>query len=431
MTSGVADRELGEALETARAALAAARECGVEPVDGRDAIALARAVEELRRDVDALGIEVMDAVDRRGLHKADGHSSAKAFVRHHLRLSNAEASARDKTMRVMRDLPQVAAAYRSGELGTDQVRLLGRLHANRRVRDAMVERQGWFLAKAAGERSYRDFELVVRRWERLNDEDGPEPNDRANRNRNANIVQNDFDLTWTLFGRFGAFQGATIREIWDHYYQAETETDWEKARVELGDAATVMDLPRTDGQRRADAFYQIFQDAVCAPGSATPPDYVHNIVWSAETYEEMLRRLDGEAPEPVDVDTHQCETMDGTPVEPTEAAVLSLLHQVRRVLVDARSLVIDQGRARCFTGSARTAVRLTSTRCMWPGCHVPTTRCEIDHLHDHARGGPTNPDNGGNCCGRHNRWLQKGFSVSRDPTTGEILIFRPDGTQLE
>lgn len=166
----------------------------------------------------------MDEIDRRGLHEADGHSSAKVLVRHVLRLSNGEAAARDRAMRAMSGLPEVAGSYRRGQLGTDQLRLLGRVHANARIRDEMAGRQGWFLSKAAGERSYRDFELEVRKWESLTDEDGPEPNDRANRSRNANIVQNDFDLTWTLFGRFAAFEGATIREFWDHCYHAETET---------------------------------------------------------------------------------------------------------------------------------------------------------------------------------------------------------------
>ena len=52
---------------------------------------------------------------------------------------------------------------------------------------------------------------------------------------------------------------------------------------------------------------------------------VHNIVWSAETYEAMLESLDtGTLPDP-DPATHRCETLDGVPLDPTEAIVSSLV----------------------------------------------------------------------------------------------------------
>ena len=31
--------------------------------------------------------------------------------------------------------------------------------------------------------------------------------------------------------------------------------------------------------------------------------------------------------------------------------------------------------------------------CVYPGCDVPATRCEVMHLHDWVKGGPTNIDN--------------------------------------
>ena len=55
---------------------------------------------------------------------------------------------------------------------------------------------------------------------------------------------------------------------------------------------------------------------------------------------------------------------------------------------------------------------------------------DIDHTHDHAKGGRTHPGNGGPFCGRHNRLKQKGFAVWRDPA-GEWHVARPDGTEIE
>ena len=54
--------------------------------------------------------------------------------------------------------------------------------------------------------------------------------------------------------------------------------------------------------------------------------------------------------------------------------------------------------------AARLAAQLQSPHCIWPGCDHPTSRCEVDHLHDHARGGPT--------------------------VTGRWRTYRPDGNEI-
>jgi hypothetical protein len=85
------------------------------------------------------------------------------------------------------------------------------------------------------------------------------------------LVQNLFDLSWELSGRFGALQGAELRDIFDRYLHSEWEADWDDARTANGESATVEDLPRSDGQRRADALHRIFSDAAASrPGAAAP-----------------------------------------------------------------------------------------------------------------------------------------------------------------
>ena len=195
-----------------------------------------------------------------------------------------------------------------------------------------------------------------------------------------------------------------------------------------GDDACYADLPRDPAQRRADALWQMAQDAAGAPGSAAA-DVVHNVVWSSESFEAMLASLaTGESPR-LDPRTHRCSTVDGIALEPTEAASTVFVARMRRVVTDAAGTVIDLGRARRFTGSARHAVQLQSTSCVWPGCHRPTSQCEVDHLTEHSRRGMTCPGNGAPLCGRHNRWKQRGFSVWRDPT-GQWHTARPDGTEI-
>ena len=105
---------------------------------------------------------------------------------------------------------------------------------------------------------------------------------------------------------------------------------------------------------------------------------------------------------------------------------------VRRVVFDSAGVVIDMGRKRrLFAGSAREAVFLQSSRCIWPGCCLPSGRCQADHADEWmAHQGATRPGNGAPLCGRHNRWKNKGFRTRRDDD-GHWHIYRPDGTAID
>jgi len=423
-----ANGSAGTSLAEVRSGLNELRLHGVEPAGHKEAVSVIRELETMRRQIDALLVEAQAAIDQRGLHSADGHASAKVMVRHVADLSVSEAKGREQSVRMRRDLPAIAEASSTGRLGIAQSRLLAQVHANVRVRHAMFDTQEWFLRQAAT-LNFRDFQQVIRRWERLVDQDGPTPACvRTHDTRDATIRQDPVDLGVQVKADYGSMQGVSMMEIFEHYVAAERLADWEKARAEHGDDANTSHLPRSEQQRRADALWQLFQDAAGAGTSAVPPEWVHTVVWDSETYEAMVATLDGEDAH-LDPCAVTCETVDGNPLDPCEAAAHSLLHKVRRAVVDAAGTVIDQGQARCFTGSARHAVKLTSRRCIWSGCLVPTSQCQIDHVQEHCSGGLTNPGNGAPLCGRHNRLKNNGFRVWRDPAGG-WHTYRPDGTEI-
>lgn len=417
-----------EALQTIEAALDAVLGAPVSVGSAREAAGLLRSLESCSRRVRAVQLRVQAELDSSGVYAEDAHASAKVMTRHCARLSPGAAAARERGARMAQALPEVHDALARGVLGIDYFDLLARVWANHRVRDHMDAAQGWFL-RIAARLPYRDFEIEVRTWERHADADGPEPaNSRNHHNRDVRLAQDPVDLGWQWAGGCGAMQGAQMSEILEHYISAERLADWEKARAERGEAATANDLARTEAQRRADAIWQVFQDAAANPGSACP-DIVHNIVWDADTIGELARRFGGASPAPLDPTTSVCRTLDGVALDPTEAFASVFVDKLRRVVVDAAGVVIDLGRARRFTGGARLAVQLADSHCPWPGCDVPASACEIDHSIDHARGGETHPHNGGPFCGRHNRHKQKGFAVWRDPS-GVWHTYRPDGSEI-
>ncbi|WP_136055345.1 HNH endonuclease signature motif containing protein [Microbacterium sp. K24] len=53
------------------------------------------------------------------------------------------------------------------------------------------------------------------------------------------------------------------------------------------------------------------------------------------------------------------------------------------------------------TEAMRRHLRARDQHCRFPGCRMPVHRCQIDHNHDHARGGPTSNDNLAHLCVGH------------------------------
>jgi hypothetical protein len=296
--ASVADPEVAAAIDAARAGLASLRSVGVRPADACDAAALARAVEGCAREIRALQLQVLDHIDRAGLHHADGQRNATVFIRHKANLSKPEAKRRAKALRMLRAMPLVAAGFASGRIGACQIDRIARTHANPRVRDALTAADE-DIAVLAARLPYPTFDTKLTDWERLTDEDGAADRaERNDRNRTAAMHQ-DFDGSWRLQATCGAIQGAEMRDIFDHYTEAETLADWAAARTEHGDRATADHLARTDGQRRMDALYRIFCDA--AGHTATTPGGTQictEFIIDQTTFERELRRRYGDHPEP-------------------------------------------------------------------------------------------------------------------------------------
>lgn len=90
--------------------------------------------------------------------------------------------------------------------------------------------------------------------------------------------------------------------------------------------------------------------------------------------------------------------------------------KIQRVLFDPEGRIIGIGTTeRIFTVHQRRAIALRDRECLIPGCHVPASWCEIHHVTEHARGGPTHTDNGVTLCWHHHRTLEtSGWEVRMD-----------------
>lgn len=97
------------------------------------------------------------------------------------------------------------------------------------------------------------------------------------------------------------------------------------------------------------------------------------------------------------------------PVSLAVARQVACTGAVQRVEVGENGRILALGIAdRVFAAPQRKAITLRDGGCVIPGCHVPAAWCEIHHVREAARGGPTHTDNGVLLCWFHHRTIDAG-----------------------
>ena len=393
-------------------------------------------LEVARRQLEAAYVAVLDRADDTGHFRNDGHASVRGWATALTNSSPVETRRRLQTMRALRDLPEARERLADGAVGVEQVREIAKLHANPRLRELVVDGDERLVGHAA--KDFESFSEVLHRWAQFGDPRGAEQRHaEAHEGRDAMVFERDGVVH--LRAKCGTGQGAALIEIFQRQCDAEFLADWEQAQADGLDTASdhtgdpMAHLARSDGQRRMDALHRLVVRGVATSPDAVAPEPLVNIVMTKAEYDaELIALLGGDPVKPAtvdDVDAKRCETTTGITISTRDAVIASMLGHIRRAVVDSSGRVIDLGRKRRFTGAARDAVLLDGRRCLWPGCGRASSRNQIDHTHEHARGGLTTPHNGGPACGRHNRLKSHGYSAHRD-ATGTWHVHRPDGTEL-
>jgi hypothetical protein len=341
------------------------------------------------------------------------------------RWSDSECRDRIRTATLIGSCDRFRDAVLGGEIGVGQSHELGRAFANPRCGDQLVDVADVMVDNAT-KLSHHEFRITVKRWEMLADMDGAHKTaERAHEGRTAGIAEVGEEIM--LHARGGLAQGAVMTEIFERFCDAEFSADWDATVARHGDGACYALMPRSDAQRRFDALYAIFERAAATAPDAKGAVPLVNLVCDVATLE---RYLAGDLAVPADPRQRRCETAGGIPVPPGDVIAAMIWGQVRRVVVDSAGVVINMGRRRrLFTGNAKQAVLLQSSRCVVAGCAAPIRRCQADHLTEWHHHGLTDGANGAPMCGRHNRLKNHGYRVHRDHD-GFWHTHRPDGTEI-
>ncbi len=391
---------------------------------------LAEGVEQVRRMADAAATAVAGSIDHRNPFRTQGYFSAKTFLKQRAQLSGPEAFRRIQTARMRDRLAEWADAARRGAVGIAQSEAMGRVAANPRIEAQVLARDAGMLLDDAMSLPFEDFERNLRTWEALADPVGDDArNERARARRTFDLHPRP-DGGWNLTGFLPEPTGIEFAEIFAWFTEAEWQADWADARQRLGDRATNADLVRTEPQRRADALVAMVRAAVNPDPNVARPTASNVTVDVLLDHETMHAHASGATPDPRRFRNVVCRTRSGRRLHPDDAVNMALVGHIRRVVYDASSTVIDLGRrSRLFRGSARDAVMLLLTTCVWIGCDRPVAWCDADHSLGWKAHGATVPRNGQPLCTGHQNLKETGFQVYRDEH-GHWHIADPHGNDI-
>jgi hypothetical protein len=409
---------------------------GIESLDDAAVVGRFRDLELEMRRLEAEMAVVVAEVDRRGTFRADGHRSMAGWLRANANWSGRQIRPHLHLAGLVDDLPVVVDALADGHIGVAQASQLGAVAANPRC-GHLLEQSIDVLLEQAEQLPFDDAKRCLDRWVMFADLDGAHRDREANHEqRSADVLEINGSLHVGASGGT-ALVAAELQGIFATFVEAEFRADSaERLRLHGPDAPTSA-LPRTDAQRRYDALVAVFRTAFSARADGEAPGFVLNVLADQRTFDEALAAagLIAElAPDPDAPDWSQrrCETVDGTVLLPADLVRAALHGYIRRVVVNTAGVPVDVGRRRrLFSGVAREVARLLGHHCDQPGCTVPSSRCDIDHLDEWVRdGGLTDLDNAGPRCSAHNRDKQRlGLRAVRD-ARGRPHTQRSDGTWI-
>ena len=392
--------------------------------------------EAEQRLLDSERSRVLAELESRAAYRPDGHASMFGMLRSKLHWSERECRDRMRLARLVEAHESVGESLFEGWMSTANAGAIARLFANPRLAGKFDGVFGNLMTEAA-RCEHDDFRRIPARWEMLNDPGARDQRDKADQHRDARMSIRDGK--GRLVAEWGDFDSARNAEIFDRFIDAEFEADWAEAKAHYGDKVSAALLARTNAQRRADALSKIFERAASMPADAGAPEPLAVLHVDHHTAIEILtraglfpeRNVDPfEDPTPL-VSQLRCETGDGELINPDRVLQILLEGYVRFAIANDKGIPIHWGRRRrLFKGAARDAVISLSPRCIHAGCRVRARRTQAGHLHAHARGGRTDPDNGGPECPRHNLANEtNGWRIERD-RDGHWHTYRPDGTEI-
>ncbi len=376
---------LADVLDRARAVLAELREVDLDGLADDTLSEAVLSTQQLRGALDAGEARVLSRWDAQRCWQPSGAKTGAAWLAWKQRVPIGVARQRLRHARALRDLPAIDEAWASGEIDRAHVTTLLGARTARSAEAFDGDGHEWLLGLARSH-GFVSFKAACDRWSMIVDPDGAEQGAADDRKAREFHLSRSFGGMWFSKGTHDPISGeivdTTLRMIEKELFEA----DWAEAKARLGREPTILDLPRTPGQRRADALVEMAIRARTAPADGRRPAPLFTVVVGLET---LLGPI--------------LELFNRTVLTPGTVVPFLTEADVERIVFDGRSRVLDVGeQRRFFRGALRRAIEVRDRTCFHPSCDEVPERLQIDHIHDASKGGQTTQDNGQGGCGFHN-----------------------------
>ncbi|MDQ2697511.1 MAG: HNH endonuclease, partial [Actinomycetota bacterium] len=249
--------------------------------------------------------------------------------------------------------------------------------------------------------SVYELKVMAQTWALFLDPDGTLPDEDAERMRTFRVGRERNNL-FPIHGNVTADVAAMLQRQLDAHQnpriQDRTPRFLDAAEVDPDAPADEhAHDPRTADQKRHDAFAGILAAAAASAESPTLGGAAPTLVVTVAA--EQLDRSDGVA---------FVDGPDGeVPVSSAFARHIGCHGTVHRVTLGANGTIKAlHVTDRVFTTWQRRAIAARDGGCIIPGCRVRAAWCEIHHVIEHSRGGPTDVGNGVMLCWHHHRTLE-------------------------
>ncbi len=325
---------------------------------------------------------------RRKSHRQDGARDTAGWLCQKLGVSLRTGITMAETAIALEHLPHLAETYASGEISFDKVVAVAKLATP--DNDEVV-------AKEAKDASITALEAAARRARVVSTDQEKD----IHRKRELRYGWRDGGTRWTLWGSFGAEQGAAIAQSLERIVDQASNKDAEGRFV-------------TVAQRRADALAALATTSIAQDQDSDRATVVLTM----------------------DLETARTGMGNGR----SQSGGIFSSDVMERILCDACIQPVLCGEDGTPVGVGRTQrifppwlarqIALRDLECRWPGCHE-TKFLQNHHLDHWTRGGRTDLKKGARFCkGTHHPLLHGGgWEVQGDPD-GDLVFISPEGKVL-
>ena len=350
------------------------------------------AAIDARKLIDRSHVELallVREIDRRNLPELDEHLSTTGWLKHHTRMTAAEASGTTKMARALPHMSSVVERGLAGEVPARSLQLIAQ--ARDRHRDEFCEHEEVF-ADIATYLSVKDMARAIAHWEQQIDYPRALQDTEHAQHRRSLYLSQTIDGMGDVRGTLTPEQYTTVKAALDAH----------------GDPANLdPDDHRTPAQRRADSLVDIHRffldhNTDLQTSGGEKPHITVTI-----DYRQLTGELEG-LPE-----------MNGVTVSPETVRRVACDAAIIPMVLGSESEPLDVGRkTRTISPAIRRAIEQLYNGCAWEGCDAPLPWCDIHHKVPWALGGRTSVHNCVPYCRKHHTVVHTEGESGRDPPRG-------------